>query len=165
MNRKMLVQPGEQMGPMNALHLSGGLADGYMTAPSLDYRNRRLKLRRISVRAELLKERTQASGVSFEQLLQADFVLYIRSCFDYFRAKSSLWPTETLVYADERTRPFEVFAHAQSKSCFDKLANIFDISSKEEFERLVHLFREDPRLVLRWNGYSIDPEFLMGFEN
>ena len=131
---------------------------------SLERRNQRLNLGRISVRADLLKERTQASGISFEQLLQADFVLYIHSCFDYIHSKSWIWPTETLVYADGRTRPFEVFARAQSKSYFERFMHIFNVTSKEEVAQLIQLYREDVRLIPRWNGYSIEPEFLMGYE-
>ena len=35
MNGKLLVQPREQMRPMDTLHLSGGLADGHMTGSLL----------------------------------------------------------------------------------------------------------------------------------
>lgn len=45
---------------------------------SLEHRNKRLGLRRLSVRAYLLKERSSGVGVEFRHLLQADFVLFIR---------------------------------------------------------------------------------------
>ena len=44
---------------------------------SLEHRNQRLKLNRKSVHADLIKEFSTGTGVSFEQLMQADFVLFI----------------------------------------------------------------------------------------
>ena len=46
---------------------------------SLEHRNKRLGLRRLSVRADLLKERCTGTGVEFRHLMQADFVLYMRT--------------------------------------------------------------------------------------
>ena len=42
---------------------------------SLEYRNKRLDLRRLSLRADLLKERCQTTGIDFRYLMQTDFVL------------------------------------------------------------------------------------------
>ena len=44
---------------------------------SLEYRNKRLKLGRISVRADLLNERNSGTGIEFRHLMQADFVLFM----------------------------------------------------------------------------------------
>ncbi|MHA1834925.1 MAG: hypothetical protein ACTSV7_13185 [Candidatus Baldrarchaeia archaeon] len=46
---------------------------------SLTYRNRRLKLRHLSLRTDLLKERCQTTGIDFRYLMQADFILLIRA--------------------------------------------------------------------------------------
>lgn len=137
----------------------------YQRVVSLEQRNNRLKLGRISVRADLLKQRTQASGIQFEQLLQADFILFIRSGFDYRRSRLAMWTPETLVYADGRAYPFEVFERAQSQEYFNRFKIvIFDVESREEFEQLVQLYRDEPRLIPWWNGYSIAPELLMRFD-
>jgi len=46
---------------------------------SLKYRNKRLNLRRLSLRANFLKKRCQTIGIDFRYLMQADFVLFIRA--------------------------------------------------------------------------------------
>ena len=46
---------------------------------SLSYRNERLNLHRLSLRADLLKKRCQTTGIDFRYLMQADFILFIRT--------------------------------------------------------------------------------------
>jgi hypothetical protein len=43
---------------------------------SLEYRNKRLSSRRLSIRADLLKERSEGSGLEFRYIMQADFVCF-----------------------------------------------------------------------------------------
>ena len=45
--------------------------------PSLEARIQRLKLNRLSLRADLLQDRARESGVDFRHLMQADFVLIL----------------------------------------------------------------------------------------
>ena len=44
---------------------------------SLNHRNSRLQLNRLSVHADMLNERCTDSGISFNTIMQADFVLYL----------------------------------------------------------------------------------------
>ena len=48
---------------------------------SLTYRNKRLNLNRISVRADMLEKRSHASGLPFVYLMQADFVPLFQLCY------------------------------------------------------------------------------------
>ena len=81
---------------------------------SLEARNERLKLRRLSVRADILKERVSGTGLEFRHLAQADFVLYVRSCIDDLKASKErrwggIWWPETLLFVRDYEGAFEIF--------------------------------------------------------
>jgi hypothetical protein len=63
---------------------------------SLPYRNERLKLRRLSLRSDLLNHRCIGTGIEFRDLMQADFILFIRNHIDNPDGLWSWWP-ETLL--------------------------------------------------------------------
>ena len=67
---------------------------------SLAIRNQRLQLRRLSLHADLLEQRSRSSGVSFKELMQADFVLYLRGALNALRKKTQQWWPETLIFAE-----------------------------------------------------------------
>ncbi|TMO90478.1 hypothetical protein CWC13_19090, partial [Pseudoalteromonas ruthenica] len=48
----------------------------------LKRRNQRLELRRLSLRADLLEQRSKTSGIDFRYLMQADFILFMRAEID-----------------------------------------------------------------------------------
>ena len=87
--------------------------------PSLEERNKRLQLRRRSIKADLLKQRCSGIPISFHHLAQADFVLYLRSRFDATRSEKSSWQEwwpDTLLYVSNYQSAFEMFARAESKN-------------------------------------------------
>ncbi len=137
---------------------------------SLEMRNQRLKLQRLSLRADLLKQRAEGFGFNFTQLMQADFVLYLRSCFEVMRQDRTWnrWWPETLVYSTQpsmRERGlFEIFARSRSQKYFDRMRVMFDVDNKQEFDSLIQLYQEQPSdLIPRWQWESIDPSLLMGY--
>ncbi|MGV7217361.1 SEFIR domain-containing protein [Bradyrhizobium sp. UFLA05-112] len=68
---------------------------------SLEVRKRRLSLNRTSLHADLLKERAKIAGISFEDVMQADFVLFMRDASDALRAKlNNRWYPDTSCRAD-----------------------------------------------------------------
>src|SRR5262249_3242353 len=80
-------------------YLGGGtyLADGigafYEPIPSLDeHRNSRLHLRRLSVAADMVKERANWPRVGFRDLIQADCLLFIRPFFPEPGAAADWYP-------------------------------------------------------------------------
>lgn len=96
---------------------------------SLDQRNTRLQLRRVSLEADLLRAAHPRGVVpSFEALMQADFVLYLCATG---RETSSNWYPYSLVYAVDRYAPFPVFARAESISYFNRLSPALDVTSIE----------------------------------
>ncbi len=132
---------------------------------SLVYRNDRLKLSRLSIQADLLIQRSKASGITDRQLMQTDLVLFIRDAFNSIkRGTHQGWSPVTLVYAEDYSGPFEIFARAQSKEYFDRLKCLFDINQKEELAPLFEAFREDKLRVPRWQFSSFEPAVLLGYE-
>lgn len=130
----------------------------------LGYRNDRLKLRRLSLYADLLSERSKASGLRFEQLMQADFLLFLRNSFDCLKEEEyqDWWP-DTLLYA-RRLGVFEIFARSESKTYFEKIKGILNIQGKEDFELLIQAFKEGKLHVPKWEFNSVPVVSLCNFE-
>ena len=135
---------------------------------SLEHRNKRLQLRRLSLHADLLEKRSKASGLPFQHLMQADLVLFIRDSLDCLRTGrwQNWWPM-TLLYASRQYGPFEVFARSQSAKYFEKVKQVFDIDAKDDLVPLAEAFREQKLKIPQWGGFrhdSLNPFDLMGFE-
>lgn len=132
---------------------------------SLHQRNKRLNLRRVSLHADLLKERSNISGLSFNQLMQTDLILFIRDCFDCLRNKvhQSWWPI-TLVYAGRYGSSFEVFARSQSNEYFNKFKITFGIQGKEDFTTLFEAFNNENLHIPTFNLFPIELKSLIGFD-
>ena len=132
---------------------------------ALEYRNKRLKLNRLSIHADLLKQRSKTSGIAFHQLMQADFVLFIRSCLDPLREKmyQRWWPV-TLVHIERHRGAFEIFARSQSKEYFNKVKCLFDMQNKEEFDPLMQAFESGELKIPRWDFTWPNPLILLGCE-
>ncbi|MGP8337760.1 MAG: SEFIR domain-containing protein [Methanosarcinaceae archaeon] len=133
---------------------------------SLANRNKRLNLRRLSLRADLLEQRSKTSGITFKQIMQSDFILFMRNGIDAINNDAYLdwWPV-TLVYIERQNGTFEIFARAQSNEYFDKVKCIFDIEDEDEFIPLFDAFRENKLSIPRWQFTSFNPESLLGFDN
>lgn len=132
---------------------------------SLEHRNRRLNLRRLSLRADLLTGRATTSGLTVDHLMQADFTLYVRDCLDALRtgSRQQWWP-ETLLYVRNGHRPFEIFARAQSRQYFDAIKCLFDIQDKSGLEPVFQAIREEKLRIPRWEFESFSPSTLLGYE-
>ncbi len=118
---------------------------------SVQDRNARLKLQRISLWSDLLEKRTKTSGFQFRSLMQADFVLFMRDCFDCIRTGTlQSWRPETLVYLERHESAFEIFARSESKEYFEQAKCLFDISKTADLESVFTAFQEgklrDPKL-------------------
>jgi hypothetical protein len=88
-------------------------------------RNRRLyDGRRLSVTADLIKERARIPGYPFEDLKQADFVLFFNAIL---HEAAEGWYPETLIY--EEHRPFKLFSMAESAKYFTDLMTLFRVQS------------------------------------
>lgn len=129
---------------------------------SFDERNRRLKLNRISIRADLLKERCTMTNIKFGDLKQADFILFIRAEL-YSGNKFTWWPY-TLVHLGYFPGPFEIFARAESKKYFEKIKCLFGIGSPDDLKILLEEFRTGERKIPKWEIYSFNPSQLLNID-
>ncbi len=129
---------------------------------SLKHRNNRLKLRRTSIRADLLSERCKGIGLEFRHLMQADFVLFMR---DYLDLPDQMfhWFPETLLYIGRRDTAFEIFVRSKSSGYFEKSKQLLGIQKKEDLTPLLEAFQKDSRLLPRWGFETLSPVRLLGF--
>jgi hypothetical protein len=131
---------------------------------SLEHRNARLKLRRTSLRADFIKERCTGVGIEFRHLLQADFVIFMRSEIEEQDNFNRWWP-ETLIYLGNYHSTFEIFARSISKKYFDRVKVLLSINEPLELEDLLQSYKEGSRTLPRWDYQSFSPSTLLGHEN
>ena len=102
---------------------------------SLEHRNSKLALGRLSLRADMLSDGVKSRiDIKFNDIMQADLFLFLHS-----RIASDgyhLWRPVTLVFADHYNGPFELFARAQSKKRCDALLKMLGCDSLEKFKGL-----------------------------
>jgi len=131
--------------------------------PSLEHRNNRLELRRLSIHADLLEQRSKHSGIEFRYLMQADFVLFMRAEImqsDFY----TRWFPDTLLYVGRFHSAFEVFARSSSKSYFDKVKCILGINDPSDLSELMEAYKTDRQRLPRWQFESFSPSILIGYD-
>ena len=126
---------------------------------SLDYRNQHQKLNRLSLRADLLEQRSKSSGVPFRHVMQADFVCFMRA-----ELSGDRWWPETLLYATHHYGPFELFARATSKAHLSKILPLLGATSLATIKAKLEEFSRDRRALPRWQFESFDPAVLLAFD-
>lgn len=131
----------------------------YEYSRTLDYRNQRLGLGRLSLAADLLKDRSQSSGLDFNQLMQADLVLFLRGAQDGER-----WFPNTLLYANRSYGPFEIFARSMSQKYFDSVKTLLGVADKRELGALLLNFKGPQSQLPRWQYDTFNPEVLVGYD-
>lgn len=131
---------------------------------SLEHRNERLSLRRLSVRADLLKERCAGTGIDFRYLLQADFVAFMRAEVESEDDFKHWWP-DTLLYLGHFNSPFEIFARSVSKAYFNKAKVLLAIEAPKDLEPLLKSYKDGSRRLPRWRFEGFNPASLLGYEH
>lgn len=100
---------------------------------SLDQRKQRLKLNRYSLHADIVHEAHKAGSFpSFDSILQAEFVIFLRSIG---QSNHFYWYPFPLIYALDRYVPFPVFARAESMQYFSRIASVLGVPDIAEFKR------------------------------
>jgi hypothetical protein len=123
---------------------------------SLEHRNKRLKLGRMSVQADILKERAHSSGIPMHGLMQADFVLWFYDALTSYReGRDQRWWPITLVYYNEYAAPFEIFARGESLGYFKRVSPLIAVSTKAELQESLKLFgtQNAPLRVPTWDYF------------
>jgi len=128
---------------------------------SLGYRNDRLKLGKLSLRAAILNKRNEGTGLDFRFVMTADLILY-------FRSRTSdiwhMWWPETLLYAGRYGGAFELFARAKSVRHFDRIKSMLGVASKKELDTAIQKILNEPDRIPKWQFESFDIKRLMGVE-
>jgi len=132
---------------------------------SLERRNQRLKLNKISLHSTYLKDRSETSSIKFINLMQADFILYIRACVNQMLSQDGdhWWPI-TLIYQRFNAHPFEIFIRAESQKYFEKLKYAIGVENKNQIDSLTKLYKEEKISIPCSDHGSINPLYLMNYE-
>lgn len=130
---------------------------------SFERRNKRLQLRRLSLHADFLAQRSKVSGLEFRYLMQADFVLFIRTEINADDSYSRWFPV-TLVYVGDFHSPFEIFARSVSTKYFDRVKCILNISQRGDLKDLMETYQTDRQRLPRWEFDSFSPSVLLGYD-
>lgn len=128
---------------------------------SLEKRNQRLNLRRLALRADLLKERCKGVPLEFVDLMQADLLVFLRSCIHGQSGFRRWWP-ETLIFAGNHHGQFEVFARSRSHRYFNQMKVILGVDSRDELVAAINAL--PPGDLPRWQFESFAPATLVGLE-
>ena len=126
---------------------------------TLEYRNQHRKLNRLSLRADLLEQRAKSSGIPFRNVMQADFVCFMRA-----ELSGDRWWPETLLYATHHYGPFELFARATSKTHLSKMLPVLGVTSLASIKAKLEEFASGRRTLPRWQFESFNPAVLMAFD-
>ncbi len=129
--------------------------------PSLKQRNSRLKLKRLSLRADMLKSRCSGVSVGFQDLMQADFVAFLRSELQGTEDGWRWWP-ETLLWVGHNPGPMELFARSRSQAFFDRVRDVLGIDSVASITELLEQYKAGTRNLPRWEFDSFNPAVLLG---
>lgn len=130
---------------------------------SLEYRNERLGLRKLSIRADLLKDRCVGIGIEFRHLMQADFVIFMRTEIAPPDNSTRWWP-ETLIWINSDYSTLEIFARATSKKYFDRIKVLLAIEKPSDLVDLLQSYKDYSRKLPRWEFRSFNPSELLGYE-
>ena len=130
---------------------------------SFDLRNRRLDSKRTSLRADLLEQRARNTRNQFSQVMEADFVCFLRNEIIKGNTMKVWWP-ETLLYTFKQYGPFDLFLRASSKKALPALLKILGASNIQKLKDVVDEFRSGKRQLPRWNYESLPVEGLMNFD-
>lgn len=96
----------------------------YGYSEALEYRNKRLKLNRISIVADIVKERATRRDIPFRDVMQAELVILLISLL----SNDCRWYPNTIVYA-ERIEKFPFFVRATQDKYFERLKLITGINT------------------------------------
>lgn len=128
-----------------------------------EYRKNRIDTNRISIHADLLKSRSEGSGVSFQKLMETDFILFLKSSFDTLKQDKRLtWYPISLVYSESIYSSFELFTRSKSQAFFNDFKKVLGIEEKDELSSLIESFKTGDLNLPRWDYRHLNIEILSG---
>lgn len=109
----------------------------------------------ISPVGSLFKARADLPDVSFDVLMQADLVLALRFAEEQ---RPHWWPT-TLIYSAYTSKPFDLFARAQSPEHFEHIKPVLAVQSWDALVQRARSFGRDGRI---WDYRVSIPALITG---
>ena len=130
-----------------------------------EHRKRRLKLNRISVHADKLRECHEGSTVDFVSFMEADFSIYVRDIVTPNSKKDGYdWYPLSLVYAVRRYGAFPLFLRAMSADFWEQMSIFFDGLNVDDFRaKIIEAFQQ-PNAALHWDYDRLDVAELANLE-
>jgi hypothetical protein len=136
----------------------------YEVVRSFGHRNQRLQLNRLSLRADILKQRCVGIGIEFRDLMQTDFLAFMWNEILDTEQRYRWWP-DTLAYIGYgRSSPFEIFSRSISRAYFGRTRHLLGIESPKALESLLTSYRAGTRKLPTWEFDSFSPAELLGYE-
>lgn len=121
-----------------------------------EIRNKRLGLRRVSVTADSIKARAIRKDVSFDEITQADLVLYY---ITELHGNRFAWFPRTSIY-NSMGRGVELFEKMVSMQHFEKIKGIFGVKSVDELKKLIAEYSEISKERQQRNRFEYSIELL-----
>jgi hypothetical protein len=119
---------------------------------SLESRNERLKLRRLSLHSDIIKEICEIIKIDLFEYMQADLILYFRESDTKY---SRFWWPDSLLYAADTHGPLPLFARALQPSFRDRLMPMIGVSDKNALEELIQKIDAQKLPRISWpSGFS-----------
>lgn len=132
--------------------------------PLFEFRKQKLKQNRLSLVADMIRDRCGGSGTHFNAIMQVDFLLFLRS--DPTGDNSfNQWYPDTLVYSKNYGNGFELFQRSRSVAFFETIRPLLDGASKDDLEKLVENYNANQEALPRGDIGHISPASLMGLKN
>ena len=129
---------------------------------SLEERNERLEIGSEAIRADILRERCSGTEVTINDLMQADFTIFLRAELENYPKYSQWWP-ELLTFLTEEGGAFGIYVRAHSKSYFDRLKVVLGIVQAQDLQPLIDAYKAEarsaprgmkPRTIAKLVGYE-----------
>lgn len=128
-----------------------------------EYRNQQMKLNRISLVADLIRDRCGGSGTLFNNIMQTDFLFFLRSDLTG-EDPYNRWYPDTLVFSEYHEEGFELFQRARSAAFFESIRPLLGGVSKDDLAKLLENYSADWQMLPRGGFGHISPSRLLAFE-
>jgi len=130
---------------------------------AFEMRTQRLKLRRVSLLADFLKQRASIGGLDFKYIMTADFALYLRSHINPEADWSEFWFPDTLVYLP-RHGTLEAFARAKSAKYFERIRPMLGVKNKADLGALVERLTANPQGLPRYDYETLNVKGVLNLD-
>lgn len=111
---------------------------------SMQHRNQRLGLNRYSVYADELSAHYQGTALGIEDVAAADLLLFLADARLALARDSHQpsWHPLTLLFVEDRSRPLEIFARAESQRFANSLAGAIGLPDYQQLKHLIDTVAE-----------------------